>query len=187
MLARARHAVIVAGSGVDRANASAALLEIVELLDCPVITTMAGRAAAPIDHLSLGEGELVVLYREEDMPDAPSRIDLKALEGKRFISLASSGPIGQLFTLELERHSVELDEVISARTFYIASALVAQGVGVTVVDSFTAQASLRPGLAMRPLKPPLAFGVHAMYLHNRPLTALATDFLKVLRSVIDVP
>lgn len=142
--------------------------------------------AAPIDHLSLGEGELVVLYREDDMPNAPPRIDLKALEGRRFISLASSGPIGQLFTLELERQGVELDEVISARTFYIASSLVAHGVGITVVDSFTAQASLVPGLAMRPLKPPLAFGVYAMYLHNRPLTALATDFLKTLRGVIDV-
>lgn len=143
--------------------------------------------ASPLDHRPLGEGELVVLYREEDMPDAPSRLDLGCLKGKRFISLATSGPIGHLFSQELERQDVELDEVISARTFYIAAALVEQGVGMTVVDSFTAQAYLGNGLAMRPLKPSLTFGVHAMFLHNRPLTALATDFLKTLRGVIDVP
>jgi DNA-binding transcriptional LysR family regulator len=143
--------------------------------------------AAPIDHRPLGEGELVVLYREQDMPDAPARCDLGCLEGKPFISLATSGPIGHLFTQEVERHGVELDEVISARTFYIAAALVKQGAGMTVVDSFTAQAYLGDGLAMRPLKPSLTFGVHAMFLHNRPLTALATDFLKTLRTVIDVP
>jgi DNA-binding transcriptional LysR family regulator len=144
-------------------------------------------AASPLDHRPLGEGELVVLYREQDMPDAPPRCDLGCLVGKPFISLATSGPIGQLFTQELERQGVELDEVISARTFYIAAALVQQGVGMTVVDSFTAQAYLGNGLTMRPLKPSLTFGVHAMFLHNRPLTALATDFLKALRTVIDVP
>lgn len=141
--------------------------------------------AAPIGHRWLGEGELVVLYREQDMPDAPARLELECLRDKRFISLAASGPIGQLFTQELQRLDLELDEVVSARTFYIATALVRQGVGMTVVDSFTAQASLSPGLSVRPLKPQLAFDVHAMFLLNRPPTALATDFLKTLARVID--
>jgi len=144
-------------------------------------------SAAPIGHRWLGEGELVVLYREQDMPGAPSRIKLEDLRGQRFISLAASGPIGQLFTQELQRLGLELDEVVSARTFYIATALVRQGVGMTVVDSFTALASLVPGLSMRPLKPPLTFDIHAMYLVNRPPAALATDFLKALASVIDAP
>jgi DNA-binding transcriptional LysR family regulator len=143
--------------------------------------------AAPIGHRWLGEGELVVLYREQDMPDAPPRIELERLRERRFISVAASGPIGQLFSQELQRLEVELDEVVSARTFYIATALVRQGVGMTVVDSFTAQASMMPGLSMRPLKPQLTFDVHAMFLHNRPPTALATDFLKVLAQTINVP
>jgi DNA-binding transcriptional LysR family regulator len=141
--------------------------------------------AAPIGHRWLGEGELVVLYREEDMPEAPPRVELEQLRGRRFISLAASGPIGQLFTQELQRLELELDEVVSARTFYIASALVRQGVGMTVVDSFTAQASLVPGLAMRPLKPQLTFDIHAMFLINRPPGALATEFLKTLGRILD--
>ena len=143
--------------------------------------------ASPVGERWLGEGELVVLYREQDMPDAPPRLGLDCLRGQRFISVAASGPIGQLFAQELIRLDLELDEVVSARTFYIAASLVAQGVGMTVVDSFTAQASLVPGLAMRPLKPQLTFDVHAMFLHNRPPTALATDFLKTLARVIDAP
>lgn len=143
--------------------------------------------ATPIGHRWLGEGELVVLYREQDMPGAPPRIELEALRGHRFITLAGSGPIGDLFTRELQRLDLALDEVVSARTFYIATALVRQGVGMTVVDSFTAQASLVPGLAMRPLKPQLTFDVHAMFLIDRPPTALATEFLKTLARVIDAP
>jgi DNA-binding transcriptional LysR family regulator len=143
--------------------------------------------SAPISQRWLGEGELVVLYREQDMPDAPPSIELQRLKGQRFISLAASGPIGQLFTQELERLEVELDEVVSARTFYMAGALVRQGVGMTVVDSFTAQAYLAPGLSMRPLKPRITFDIHAMYLINRPPGALATDFLKTLERILDAP
>ncbi len=50
MLAAAQRPLVVAGSGVDRGDANAALLEIVHLLKCPVITTMAGRATVPLDH-----------------------------------------------------------------------------------------------------------------------------------------
>lgn len=141
--------------------------------------------ATPIGNRWLGEGELVLLYREEDMPGAPPTLELDVLRGKPFISLAASGPIGALFSQELQRRDLELDEVVSARTFYIACALVRQGVGMTVVDNFTAQASLSPGLSMRPLKPRLTFDVQAMFLTNRPPGALACDFLKTLGSVID--
>ena len=143
--------------------------------------------AAPIAQQWLGEGELVVLYREQDMPNAPASIELQCLKGQRFISLAASGPTGRIFTQELDRFGLELDEVVSARTFYIAAALVRQGVGMTVVDSFTAQACLTPGLSMRPLKPCVTFDIHAMSLINRPLGALATEFLKMLKLVLDAP
>ncbi|MDF7773955.1 LysR family transcriptional regulator [Sphingomonas sp. AOB5] len=143
--------------------------------------------ATPLGNRWLGEGELVVLYREEDMPDAPPRLELEALRGRKFISVVGSGPIGQIFSQELARLDLDLDEIVSARTFYIATALVRQGVGMTVVDSFTAQASLTPGLSIRPLKPQITFDVHAMFLLNRPPTALATDFLKTLGQVINVP
>ena len=144
-------------------------------------------AAAPISQRWLGEGELVVLYREQDMPDAPPSIELERLKGRRFITLAGSGPIGQLFSQELERLGLELDEVVSARTFYMAGALVRQGVGMSVVDSATAQACLAPGLAMRPLRPRITFDIHAMHLINRPPSALANDFLKTLGRLLDAP
>jgi acetolactate synthase-1/2/3 large subunit len=50
LLARAARPVVVSGSGVDRGGANDALLRLVELLGCPVITTMAGRATVPSDH-----------------------------------------------------------------------------------------------------------------------------------------
>ena len=142
---------------------------------------------APVGYQLLGQGELVVLYRDQDVPDAPPRLELERLRGKPFISVAASGPIGHLFTQELQRLDLELDEVVSARTFYIAAALVRQGVGLTVVDSFTASASVGNGLSARPLEPQIPFDVHAMFLLNRPPTALATNFLKTLARVVNAP
>jgi acetolactate synthase-1/2/3 large subunit len=50
LLARAERPLVVSGAGVDRGCANAALLRLVELLDCPVLATMAGRSSVPLDH-----------------------------------------------------------------------------------------------------------------------------------------
>jgi acetolactate synthase-1/2/3 large subunit len=50
LLACAERAVVISGTGVDRAGANDALLGIVEMLGCPVLTTMAGRPTVPSDH-----------------------------------------------------------------------------------------------------------------------------------------
>ncbi len=50
LLVGARRPVVIAGCGVDRAGAQAEALEIAELLGCPVMHSMAGRASVPSDH-----------------------------------------------------------------------------------------------------------------------------------------
>jgi len=50
MLAGASRPVVIAGSGVDRGDAGAQVLEIAEILGCPVMHSMAGRASVPGDH-----------------------------------------------------------------------------------------------------------------------------------------
>ena len=52
LLAGAERPLVVAGSGIDRADANAAVLRLVELLNCPMTGTMAGRSALPIDHVN---------------------------------------------------------------------------------------------------------------------------------------
>jgi DNA-binding transcriptional LysR family regulator len=133
----------------------------------------------------LAEGELVVLYREADMPAAPARLPLSCLAGKPFVSLIQSGPIGQLLSSELARCGLVLHEAVSARTFYIAAGLVRAGVGMTVVDNFTAAANRAPGISFRPLQPALAFDVHAIHLENRQLSPLALRFLDLLKTTIE--
>ena len=50
LLAGASRPLLIAGSGVDRAGAHDVALKIAELVSCPAICTMAGRASIPSDH-----------------------------------------------------------------------------------------------------------------------------------------
>jgi acetolactate synthase-1/2/3 large subunit len=67
LLASAARPIVIAGSGVDRAGANDALLEVVELLGAPVLTSMAGRASVRSDHPNyvFGFGEAGDLARSE--------------------------------------------------------------------------------------------------------------------------
>ncbi|KAB7647930.1 LysR family transcriptional regulator [Polymorphobacter fuscus] len=141
--------------------------------------------SAPVAHQVIGEGELVVLYPEAAMPDAPPRLHLDALRGHRFISPVQAGPIGRMLSAELNRLDVELDEVVSARTYYVAAALVRAGVGMAIVDNFTANAAVAAGLSSRPLQPAITFDIHAVYLQNRPPSKTASEFLARLAQVIE--
>ena len=141
--------------------------------------------AAPVSHRVIGEGELVVLFRPQDLPDAPARLPLRDLADQKFISPVKNGPIGQLLGSELERLGVSLDEVVSARTYYMAAALVRAGLGLAIVDNFTAASSLAEGLASRPLQPALTFNINAVHLQVRPLSSAGDAFLGHLIQVID--
>jgi acetolactate synthase-1/2/3 large subunit len=67
ILAGAKRPVVVSGTGVDRSGANAELLEVVELLGCPVLNTQAGRATVPHDHPNfiIGFGDAGDLVRRE--------------------------------------------------------------------------------------------------------------------------
>jgi len=63
---------------------------------------------------------------------------------------------------------------------YVAAALVRQGVGVAVVDDFTARVCVPDDLDYRPFSPPLSFGVYAVCLADRPVSRLARSFINLL-------
>lgn len=140
---------------------------------------------APVGHRVVGEGELVVLYREEQMPDAPPRLSLDRLNGQRFISPVQAGPLGWLLSTEMARLNVTLEETVSARTYYVAAGLVKAGVGMAIVDNFTAEAARERGLSYRPLQPAIAYDINAVFLQSRPPSQAMGDFLDRLTAIID--
>lgn len=134
---------------------------------------------------TVGQGEVVVLYRRREFPALPPRLDLSWLRKRDVVGLSGSGPVGDLFGAALASRNLPVKEVVSVQTFYLAAALVRHGAGVAVVDELTARASVDAGeLDYRPLDPPLQFGINVLHLQDRPLSLLAKGFLQTLESVL---
>jgi DNA-binding transcriptional LysR family regulator len=137
-----------------------------------------------LQSVEIGSGELVVLFRKDALRNPPPRINLCTLKGMNFITLANSGPVGNLYSSETVGLNLDLTEQISVRTFYVAAGLVRAGAGVAVIDEYTARASLTPELDFRPLHPRICFGVHAIYLADRPPSRLGSAFITAMSDIL---
>jgi DNA-binding transcriptional LysR family regulator len=131
----------------------------------------------------IGSGELVLLYRKADLPDAPERVSLDMLQHRDLIRLAGSGSVGTLFSSEVDPDEPP-SASISVQTYYVAAALVRHGAGFAVVDEFTARASLSDDLDFRPLAESAGFSVYCIHLEDRPLSRIAREFVAVFKSAL---
>ena len=131
----------------------------------------------------LGPGELVLLYRKVDLPDAPERVAPHMLQHLDLIRLTGSGSVGSLFSSEFQLHEPSRAS-ISVQTYYVAAALVRRGAGFAVVDEFTARESLSDDLDFRRLAESAAFNVYCIHLEDRPLSGIAHSFVEVLKETL---
>jgi DNA-binding transcriptional LysR family regulator len=133
----------------------------------------------------LGRGELVLLYQRGDFNGEAERIPIASVSGRQFIGITASGPVGDLLAHELAKLQTDVREAVSAHTFYVAAALVREGVGVAIVDELTAIAMAGEGLAFRRLDPPVRFDICAIHLEDRPPSHLTAKFIEEMRSAFE--
>lgn len=111
-------------------------------------------------------------------------VSVRELQGRDVVSVTGSGPIGDLVTSALLKAQVDVHEIVSVSTYYIAAALVRYGSGVAIVDAFTAQAMATDSLDVLRLTPELNFGVCAVWLEDRPLSKLGSKFVGSVEDVL---
>lgn len=135
-----------------------------------------------IQRRRLGSGELMLLFEKAAFPDPGERVPIGRLSGHDMVGLANSGPIGDLLERELEEHGVEIREVVSNQTYYLAAALTRCGAGMSIVDEFTATASAAADLDFRPLDPAIRFQIECVFLEDRPPSHIAEAFIEEFRT-----
>lgn len=111
-------------------------------------------------------------------------VEIGELHGLDLVSVTGSGPIGDLVTRTVARAQIEVREIVSVSTYYIAAALVRYGCGVAIVDAFTAQSMATDGLDVLQLTPELEFGVCAAWLEDRPLSKLGSKFVAAVEDAL---
>lgn len=131
----------------------------------------------------IGSGELVLLFRKQDIPDPPARLSMETLRQFDLMRLAGNGSIDTLLNSEIGMDWTG-HAGISVETYYVAAALVREGAGIAVVDEFTARATAGTDLDYRPLARKSRFDVYCIHLVDRPLSRVAQEFIRTMQESI---
>lgn len=126
------------------------------------------------------QSQLVMMYPRDLLPDTPSQVRLQQFEHHEVIGIGDSGPLGDLLWHRLAEDDIALNSNITVQTYFIAARLVAQNIGVCVVDEFTARGNTNDKVAIAAIEPALNFNLSALRLEDKNLSQIADDFLQLV-------
>jgi len=133
----------------------------------------------------LGYGRFVALAPQSMDFAGRRKISLSDLEGSDFISLNKRGPLGRLLSAHIESSGVQFKVVAHAETYQVAKALVAYGVGVTIIDDVTARSSGHDNVRAWPLAPDLRYSIAVLRLDKAPLSMVCRRFVDHLKTCVN--
>jgi len=96
------------------------------------------------------------------------------------IGLGGDDPLANVVHNAAEAQGTPLQSRITVQTYQLARALVEAGVGMTVVDPFTAASADRSRVRLRPLAPPVPVHLYLLTAANAPLAQAARRLVKYL-------
>ncbi len=133
----------------------------------------------------LATGEFVFVKPHNMDIDARAPVDLAQLEPDLpFVRLNNRGPLGQLLDNYLLQEDASFNVVATTETYHIAHALVARGVGVSIIDAITASTLHTPSVEVLALRVPLHFDVCAVELDQAPQSKIRASFVSHAESVM---
>lgn len=95
---------------------------------------------------NISDAELVLITQPGQLEAIDGKVDLSVLHEADFVGLKDSGPAGTALTKRLEKEAITPNEVVTTHTYYVAASLVRLGVGISVVDRFTANSFMAKNL-----------------------------------------
>lgn len=103
------------------------------------------------------------------------------LRGERFLSFPLDGRMRHLVDAVFEQDRIDRRLQIDVYSSAEACALAARGVGVSIVEPFTARDYLRDGIAIVPFEPRIRYLFRAMRPRHRKPSRLADAFLEAVK------
>jgi len=107
-------------------------------------------------------------------------VRLRDLIGQQLISLGRNSPLRARIDLALAGAGVECARPIETSLGHSACALVAEGLGIAIVDPFTAAHWAGQGLVRRRLSPAVPFEFSMVLPAHRPRPAVVSRFIDVM-------
>ena len=108
------------------------------------------------------------------------------LQGEPLISLSRNSPMRMRLEMALEAAGVTCRRSVETTLAHVACNLVAGGLGITVVDPFTAYNHLRnPKIVCRPLVPTVPFEYSMVLPAHQPRSKVIDDFIRVIKELLN--
>lgn len=129
------------------------------------------------------ESELILMYPNDMLTNQPESVAIDILENKELIGIWDSGPLGDMLWNRINQEGISVESNIQVQTYFIAARLVAQKIGLCVVDEYTAAGNHNDNVSMATFCPPLNFTLSALYLENKSLSKIASEFLQEVKTM----
>lgn len=132
----------------------------------------------------IGRGELVCVHTP-GLFSNKTRINISELTEHDTISILDSGPLGDIVEAQLATLDKPLQSLIQVQTYYIAKNLVSHGLGLAIVDEFTASAAASNGLQVTHFDQRMPFEVKGCTNKDHPLSQVSSKFLQCIHEVLE--
>ena len=96
------------------------------------------------------------------------------------VALPGDDPLGNVVMNACEAQGIEPASRLTVQTYQLARSLVEAGVGMSIVDPFTAASADRSRVRLRPVAPALPVQLHLLTAANAPLAQTARRLVKYL-------
>ena len=129
-----------------------------------------------IEQIKIAQGQFVVItppsYNFQTV-----KVGCEDIKGEPFIRLSPKGPLGEKLEQYFDSNNYSLDFVTTSETYQIAKTLVSKGMGITIIDEFTANSISADAIKIWELTPPLSFEVVLIHLKTKPLSVASKKFI----------
>jgi DNA-binding transcriptional LysR family regulator len=128
-------------------------------------------------------GRMVVALPPRHRLSKRDSLTSKDLQNERIIGLEPASRLGSLVRQSFDKAGAPYRPSVEVRHCVTACSLVQQGLGVAVVDQFSAATTGGWRLDIRAFKPDIKIEACAMYLEDRQLSRLTTRFIQELKKL----
>ncbi|MDP2739833.1 MAG: LysR substrate-binding domain-containing protein [Pseudorhodobacter sp.] len=112
-------------------------------------------------------------------------IGARDLAGENFVCASPNSPTRHMIDQELARKGVACKNICQSHSALSICDLVASGIGLSVVDPFTARLFVSRGISIVPFKPALYYEFGIIFPANRPHSRLAETLATSVRELVE--
>lgn len=150
--------------------------------------TFGAETAPGLNVIEIGRAPIMCAVSRRLLPTAGTTLSLAEIAGLPFIGLDETEPLGGFVKRYCFDHGLNLNSPIRAHAHHVALALAARGIGVAIVDWFTARfhadRATASDLLILPIDPPAMLPVTAVYFATDGLPLPARHFIAAVQSVL---